>query len=94
MLGDDAWIAPMVRFYAGGITEEEVLDMAKAEDTNKDNEQKCEAFYYLGMARLFGMNGAVEPDTTGAREYFEKCVATGVEEFLEFKLARQILETQ
>ncbi len=92
MLDDEAWIAPLVRYFAGEITEEEVLVMAEAEDHQKANEQKCEMYYYLGMANLVGMNAEVEPDTTAARKYFEKCVSTGVEVFMEFKLAKKMLE--
>jgi len=92
MLDDDAWIAPVVRFYAGEITEEEVLIMAEADDHQKANEQKCEMYYYLGMANLVGMHAVVEPDTTAAKKYFEKCVSTGVEVFMEFKLAKKMLE--
>jgi tetratricopeptide (TPR) repeat protein/tRNA A-37 threonylcarbamoyl transferase component Bud32 len=93
-LDDEAWIAPVIRFYAGEFTEEEVLKGAEAEDPKKDNEQKCEAYYYLGMAQLFGLRDGVQPDTTLAREYFEKCVSTGVEGFMEFTLAKQMLESR
>ena len=55
----------------------------------KDNEQKCEAYYHLGIAHLFGVPAGVEPDTTAAMKYFEKCVSTGVEDCVEFKLAKQ-----
>jgi len=92
-LDDDAWIAPVIRFYAGEITEEEVLEMAEAEDHQKANEQKCEMYYYLGMASLVGLKAGVDPDTTAARKYFEKCVSTGVDIFYEFKLAKQMLES-
>ena len=92
-LGDDAWIAPVIRFFAGEISDEGVLKGAEAEDPEKDNEQKCEAYYYLGMAHLLGVHDGVEPDTTSAMKYFEKCVSTGVEHFMEFKLARQMLES-
>ena len=93
-LDDDAWIAPVIRFYAGEITEEEVLKGAEAEDPKLDNEQKCEAYYYLGMAHLLGVPDGVEPDTTVAMKYFEDCVSTGVEVFIEFKLATKILESR
>jgi serine/threonine-protein kinase len=92
ILDDEAWIAPVIRFYAGEITENEVLEMAEAEDPEKDTWQKCEAFYYLGMAKLLGMNDQAEPDSTGARLYFEKCVSTGVEDYWEFKLAGKMVE--
>jgi serine/threonine-protein kinase len=93
-LDDEAWFTPVIRFYAGEITEEEVLKKAEAEDPKKDNEQKCGAYYYLGMAHLLGVPDGIEPDTTLAMKYFEKCVSTGVEGFIEFKLARRILESR
>jgi tetratricopeptide (TPR) repeat protein len=92
-LDDDAWINAVIRFYAGEITEEDVLKEAEAEDPKTDNEQKCEAYYYLGMASLLGVHDGVQPDTTLARQYFEDCVSTGVEHFTEIKLARQMLES-
>ena len=92
VLDDDAWPAPVNRFYAGEFTEEEVLEMAEAEDHQKANEQKCEMYYYLGMASLVGLKAGVDPDTTAAWKYFEKCVSTGVDVFTEFRLAKHMLE--
>ncbi len=93
-LEPDAWIAPVVCFYAGEITEAEVLEKTEAEDSQLSNDRKCEAYYYLGMAQLLGIPAGVQPDTTAAMGYFEKCVATGVEAFVEFKLARRMLESR
>ena len=84
----------MIRFYAGEVTEGEVIRRTVAEDPKKDNEQKCEAYYYLGVAHLLGFPDGLESDTTTAMEYFEKSVATGVEPFMEFRLARRMLESR
>jgi tetratricopeptide (TPR) repeat protein/tRNA A-37 threonylcarbamoyl transferase component Bud32 len=79
-------ITNMIRFYAGQVAEDSVLAAASAEDERQDRERKCEAYYYLGIAHLIGV------DSTGmnmskAREYFEKCLATETEIFLEYRLA-------
>jgi tetratricopeptide (TPR) repeat protein len=88
------WIAPVVSFYSGEIKEEEVFIMAEAEDPQQSNGQKCQAHYYLGMAQLLGIPDGVQPDTTAAMVYFEKCVATGEETIWEFRLARRMLEAR
>ena len=91
-LDDDAWSAPVIRFYAGEITEGEVLKAAEVGGAKKDNEQKCEAYYHLGMAHLFGFPDGVESNTTSAKKYFENCVSTSMEGLVEFKLAKQELD--
>ncbi len=89
-LESDAWIAPVVRFYAGEITEEAVLKAAESDDEQTDNEQKCEVYYYVGMAHLVG--ATTSPDKTRAAEYFEKCLETNVTEYLEYDWAKNELE--
>ena len=68
----DEWIAPVVHFYAGQLTEEAVLKSAEHRDEQKDNEQKYEAYYYIATKYL------LKNDSTKAKEYFEKCIATYV----------------
>ena len=93
-LETDEWINPVIRFYAGDLSEEAVLAAAADEDAEKDNEKRCEAYYYVGMARLLGIDDAVPTasDTAKAVEYFEKCLSTGVtvleSSYAEFELKR------
>jgi tetratricopeptide (TPR) repeat protein len=85
-LKDDKWVAPVAHFYAGKITEDALLKAAESEDEKKDKEQKCEAYYYIGMMYL------LKEDLPKAKDYFEKCVATDVKSFIEYGMAKAELE--
>jgi hypothetical protein len=89
------WPGPVVQFYAGRLTDAEVLKAAASADPKTDKEQRCEAYYYLGMAYLLTL-GDVRAGGQGAaskaREYLEQCVATGVTDFVEYRAARAELE--
>jgi lipoprotein NlpI len=43
--------------------------------------QRCEAFYYVGIKHL------ADGDETGARDYFEKTVATEIRQYIEYQMA-------
>jgi hypothetical protein len=89
------WPGPVVQFYAGRLPEAEVLTAAASADPKTDREQRCEAYYYLGMAYLLKL-GDVRAEgqaaASKAREYLEQCVATGVTSFVEYRAARAELE--
>jgi tetratricopeptide (TPR) repeat protein len=85
-LADAEWPAPLVRFYAGIITEDEALEAAESDDEETDRGQKCEAFYYVGMRRLLG------GDRERGGEYLEKCLVTGATTFPEYRSAGRELE--
>ncbi len=88
---DNQWIAQIVHFYTGKIAEDELIKSSDNLDSQKDKEQKCEAFYYVGMAHLLKMEHArlsTPPSLEKAREYFEKCLATDVKNFREYELAK------
>jgi adenylate cyclase len=115
-LENNDWINPVARFYAGEISEADVLKAAEDNDPQKDKEQKCEAYYYLGMAHLLGVGavhepppekgahigapsgkGAIrelplQPNPVKAKDYFEKCLTTGVKDFVEYQFAQRELE--
>jgi lipoprotein NlpI len=86
-LENDDWIAPLVQFYAGEITEDSLLSRTGAEDPDTDKGQKCEAYYYLGMGYLLGIHSSVPADTAKAIDYFEKCLGTNVVSYNEYKRA-------
>lgn len=89
------WPGPVVQFYAGRVPEADVLKAAASADPRTDKEQRCEAYYYLGMAYLLKL-GDVRAEgraaASKAREYLEQCVATGVTSFVEYRAARAELE--
>jgi len=68
-------------YCGGGLSEEELL---KAEAGSRWNQ--CEAHFYVALDRL------AQGDRTGAREHFQKALATGVFTFLEYEWSRSFLK--
>jgi tetratricopeptide (TPR) repeat protein len=90
---DEAWIRRILRCLAGKITPEKLVAGPEGRD---DPERLCEAYYYAGEACLLA------EQTAAARQWFEKCVETGVRfdpdiaqavPMNEFELAQWRLET-
>jgi hypothetical protein len=77
----DGWIKTIGLFVADRLDEKALLAAVEKTDAVPALSQQCEAFYYIGMKRLF--NG----DKAGAREFFQKSVATGVREYTEYQFA-------
>ncbi len=94
-LTDQKWAGPVVLFYAGRLSEDEVLKAAASADPAIDRQQKCEAYYYLAMAYVLKL-GNVPNDAAvsaaKAQEYLEKCVATGVTTYVEYRAANAELQ--
>jgi serine/threonine protein kinase/tetratricopeptide (TPR) repeat protein len=67
-------------YCGGGLAEEEFL---KAEAGSRWNQ--CEAHFYVALDRLS------QGDRVGAREHFQKAVATGVFTFIEYQWSRLFL---
>lgn len=88
---DEDWPAPLVFFYSGIFHEDEVLSL-----TGRNEQKKCEAYYYLGMAYLLEMDLDLDPAISNraqAMEYFEKCVATNIDLFYEYAWAGVEMES-
>jgi len=81
----DDWFTKVAGFLSGSLSEEDFLKAAA--DGNKwlAREQECEAYWYAGATRL------AAGDKETAKAYFEKCVATGVRNFIEYDSARTAL---
>jgi tetratricopeptide (TPR) repeat protein len=77
----DGWVKTIGLFLANRLDEKALLAAAEKEDVGPAPGRQCEAFYYIGMKRIF--NG----DKAGARKFFQKSVATGVREYGEYQLA-------
>lgn len=65
------WSVTVGRFLVGQITEADFLLAADHIDKIKNTQQHCEAYYYAGNMR------SLTGDNAGARDFFQKCVATG-----------------
>lgn len=69
------------RFLAGQLTELNFFKAVENANQQIDKEQHCEAYFYAGSKRL------IEGDKTTAADYFEKCLATDVKKFTEYRSA-------
>lgn len=80
-LSSQRWPRPVIDFYCGDISADELLEKAVSKKSKRDNEMKCEAYYYIGE-QLFLAGKTVQSSV-----YFKKCLACGIEGFLETKCA-------
>lgn len=85
-LKEDKWINPVVHFYAGKIDENTLLKATEINDEKEEKGRKCEAYFYIGM------NYLLEQKTIEAKKYFEKCIGTNVNDFMEYGLAETELK--
>lgn len=85
-LKEDKWINPVVHFYAGKIDENALLKAAEINDEKEENGRKCEAYFYIGM------NYLLEQKIIEAKNYFEKCIATNVKDYVEYEMAETELK--
>jgi lipoprotein NlpI len=76
------WPGPVVALYLGNGTPEEVLLSARNPDPQKQREQQCEAYYYLGQHAL------IRGDRTEAIRLFRAAVESQVTDFVEYYAAR------
>jgi len=83
---ENAVINNVVRYFAGEITEAEVIEGVHSSDAQTQAQQLCEAYFYVGMGYLVGANG-VPADRSKAEDYFQKCLATNVSGLTEYFLA-------
>jgi hypothetical protein len=94
-LTDRKWAGPVVLFYAGRLSEDDVLKAAASVDPVVDQQRKCEAYYYLAMAYLLKLGTVHSDSATSAakvQEYLKKCVATGVVTYVEYRAASEELQ--
>ena len=78
----ESWKKTVGLFLADEIDEAALLAQAAQGSPKAVREQKCEGFYYAGAVKL------ARGETAGAKELFERCVATQLHTFPEFQLAR------
>jgi len=83
----DEWIAPVVKYLAGEMTEAEVFRLAKHEEPETNRQQLCEAYYYIGACYLADKN------LDKAEELMKKCLAQRVVNFYEHGFAIRDLRT-
>jgi len=75
------WTKTVGLFVADRLDEKALLTVAEQKNAVPALSLQCEAFYYIGMKRLF------DGDKAGARDFFQKSVATGVRAYTEYQFA-------
>jgi tetratricopeptide (TPR) repeat protein len=87
----DKWIAPMLDFYSGEIKVDSVLAATGALKPIHETRNRCEAYYYIGMAYLLNIVPTAFGEHSNeqiAKDYFQKCVDTGIRDYWEYVLAQ------
>jgi tetratricopeptide (TPR) repeat protein len=82
----DDWPSKISSLLTGQLAEPAFFKAAENVDKEKSVEQHCEAYFYAGSNRL------IEGDKTTAKDYFEKCLATGLKTFTEYQSAAAELQ--
>jgi len=72
------WTSSIGDFLLGLLPEGALIQTAHRGDEKQLRERKCEAFYYVGIARL------LQGDQQTAMTNFERCVETQVKHFAEY----------
>jgi len=78
----DGWTKSLGQFIAGEWYEAAVLAAAAKGDAKTGPSQLCEADYFMGMMRL------LKGDQAGARDFWQKCLATDAKTNITLELAR------
>ncbi len=84
---DGEWPGHVGAFLLGRESEESFFAHAESGDAKKADGQRCEAWYYAGLKKLFA------GDKAAAAEHFRQCAATGQKMYYEYRLARAELQT-
>lgn len=80
------WPGPVILFYLGKNSSEEVLKLAKNPDPKKQQENLCEAYFYLGQHFL------IKGNKEQAINMFRLCLDTGINDFTEYNSAKEELK--
>ncbi len=78
---EDEWPAPVLRYLAGALTEDDLLRQAEHDDPQRTRERHCEAHYYLGAAAL------ADDEPSKAEALFNRCIDLEVHNFYEHAFA-------
>jgi len=83
--GDSSMYTTIIQFYAGHLTEENILAvverMRSVELDQRENYDLQLAYYYLAMASLQGIPDGTPPDTSKAIAYLEESIAENTTAF-------------
>jgi len=80
------WPGVIYAMLRGRATTADVMKWIEDADPKARREMQCVAYFFLGQARL------AAGDKTGAREFFEKALATGVTSYRQYDAAKVELD--
>ena len=84
---NDAMVTRIGEYLLGQISETELIQASASTVPTKDQGQRCEAWYFIGMRKL------VAGDRDAAIEALRKCVATQKLDYCEYILAQEELKS-
>ncbi len=79
---EDGWQVALLKYSAGELSDEQLLEQSITPDDQKTRQRRCEAYYYIGHQKL------VSHDLAKAKQYFEQCIATEERGYTEFGSAQ------
>ncbi|MGB8353532.1 MAG: tetratricopeptide repeat protein [Chthoniobacteraceae bacterium] len=79
------WFSKVAGHLTGSVAEADLFAAANSPDAKKDRGQHCQAWFYAGMKKL------LSGDKRTAAGYFQKCMATGQKDFIEYQMAQSEL---
>jgi tetratricopeptide (TPR) repeat protein len=78
----DSWPRRLGSYLAGSLSESDLLDQADRAEGKTASAHHCDACYFIGM------NALIAGKTDAAKDFFQKCVATGRDDLFAFKFAQ------
>jgi len=78
---DRVWPYAVGEMFLGKITPEQLIETASSQDKGIQEDQYCEAYFYIGQKYLLGNN------KEGATESFQKSVDQGVMPYTEYNFS-------
>jgi tetratricopeptide (TPR) repeat protein len=86
---DDArmekWPVLLGLFLTNRITQPDLLNSATSPDAQEKQGRLCDAYFFIGMKQL------LTGDRAQARSFFQRCVATGREDYAGYRIAKSRL---
>ena len=84
--GADSMVTRIGEFLLGQISESDLIKASRSDIPVRDQGQRCEAWYFIGMRKLEA------GDKDGAADALRKCVDTQKTDYCEFILAQEALK--
>jgi len=83
---DSSWGSDLANFLMGGISQEQLLQLAKTADEKQTRQHQCEAYFYIGSKDELG------GDPTDAILFYRRCVGTDQRDFNAYLVAQAQVE--